>query len=182
MLAAAEAFAERGYFGVNLTDVVEDLGLTKGALYFYFDCKDALVTEIVDRHFAAWDELASEVQAGTDDHLEAIVAASRAVADSYRTSAVARAGSRLSSERNLVNVDLPEPFVGWVDWVTKALRAAKRAKQVRPDLDERAVAQMIVAFGYGAQHVSVHLSRRDDLHAQLDLFWKLVLPGLRPAG
>lgn len=180
VLAAAEAFAERGYAGVNLAEVVERLGLTKGAMYFYFPSKDDLVHEIVERHFAAWDEVATDVTAESD-YLDAIVVASYAVAENYRTSPIARAGTRLSAERNLASIDLPEPYVGWIERVTALLRAAKRAKQLRPGLNERVIAQMLVASFYGLQSVSEHLSARTDLKQQLDAFWHAVLPSLRPA-
>lgn len=179
VVAAAEAFAERGYFGVNLTDVVEELGLTKGALYFYFDCKDALVSEIAGRNVEGFDTLASEVENAVDNRLDAVVETSRRLVDRYRNDPIARAGSRLSAERNLVNVELPEPFTGWTDRIAKLLRAAKRANEVRADVDERAAARVIVAALCGMQLVSTQVTARHDLRLQLDAFWTMVLPGLR---
>ncbi len=179
VIAAAEAFAARGYYGVNLAEVVEELGFTKGAFYFYFDGKDALVSEIVNRHFAAWEQTLPAMLNSADDRVDAIVEASHRVAESYRSNPIARAGTRLSAERNLVGVELPEPFVDWIDKISRLLQEAKRLKQVRPDLAVRPCAQMIVGAFYGIQGVSDYLSDRRDLHAQLDQFWGLVLPSLR---
>jgi AcrR family transcriptional regulator len=184
VLAAAQAFAERGYCGVNLADVVEGLGFTKGALYFYFSNKESLASEIVERHFAAWEEVIPAVlkgggRQGEGDYLDALVEISHRVAETYRSTVIAQAGSRLSAERNLVKTDLPEPFVGWIEKISGLLRAGKRAGQIRNDVDTTAVAQMSVGFFYGAQLVSDHLTKRQDLHLQLDLFWSSVLPSLR---
>jgi AcrR family transcriptional regulator len=177
--AAAEAFAARGYCGVNLTDVVESLGYTKGALYFYFPTKEAVATEIVTRHFNAWEDMVTPALAESETNLDALVAVSRRVAEMYRTDPIARAGSRLSTERNLIAADLPEPFVGWIDKVTALLRAAKRAKEIRADIEPRALARTIVSYFYGAQLVSEHFSGRQDLPSQVNQFWALLLPTIR---
>lgn len=38
---AAQVFEERGYLGTRLDDVADQIGLTKGALYFHFRSKEA---------------------------------------------------------------------------------------------------------------------------------------------
>lgn len=179
MIAAAEAFAARGYHGVNLAEVVEELGYTKGAFYFYFNGKDALVAEIVNRHVAVGEEMLPVGLTSADDRVDAIVDISHRAAESYRNDPIVRAGTRLSAERNLVGVELPGPFAGWTDKISRLLQEAKRLKQARPELAVRPCAQMIVGALYGIQIASDDLSDRRDLHAQLDQFWGLVLPSLR---
>ncbi|WP_019634275.1 TetR/AcrR family transcriptional regulator [Actinomadura atramentaria] len=44
--AAVRLFAERGFDGASVQQVVEAADVTKGALYHYFDSKDALLYEI----------------------------------------------------------------------------------------------------------------------------------------
>jgi len=39
---AAEAFAERGYAGTSLSEVLKASGVTKGGFYFHFPSKEAL--------------------------------------------------------------------------------------------------------------------------------------------
>ncbi len=178
MRAASEAFAARGYCGVNLTDVVEGLGYTKGALYFYFPTKEAVAAEIVDRYFAAFAALGNEVQKAPTTRLEALVALSRRAADLQRSDPVWRAGARLVGERNLIDAELPEPFGEWMERAGTLLRAAKRQKELRPEVDPRQVAQMVVSFFQGAHFVSEHIGGRQDARQQLDHFWTLVLPGI----
>ena len=45
---AAELFAERGFSGTTLQDVADTMGLTRAALYHYFDSKEALLTTLVE--------------------------------------------------------------------------------------------------------------------------------------
>jgi AcrR family transcriptional regulator len=45
---AADLFAERGYNGTSLKDIADTMGMTRPAIYHYFDNKDALLVALVD--------------------------------------------------------------------------------------------------------------------------------------
>jgi AcrR family transcriptional regulator len=45
--AAARVFAEKGYFGARIMDIVREAGLSSGAVYGRFDSKDELLMEAV---------------------------------------------------------------------------------------------------------------------------------------
>lgn len=45
---AASLFAERGYYGTRMEDIAAGLDLQKGALYYYFDSKEALLASLVE--------------------------------------------------------------------------------------------------------------------------------------
>ena len=179
LTAAATAFAERGYCGVNLADVVEELGFTKGALYFYFPNKETLAAEIVERHFAAWELMLPSAIEETEDLVEALVKVTHSIAEAFRNDPIARAGTRLSSERNIINTPLPEPFVGWINRIADLLRRAQEAGLLVEAVDPKALARLVVSYFFGAQLVSEALTRRDDLHKRIDEFWAIVLPQVR---
>jgi AcrR family transcriptional regulator len=76
--AAFEAFAERGYAATRLEDVAARVGLTKGALYLYFDTKERLFEEMV-RHYtsavlADADAMLASTQGSWTDKLRAFLA------------------------------------------------------------------------------------------------------------
>ena len=50
--AALEVFAQRGYHTARLDDVAEAAGVTKGAIYHYFDTKEALLLGVVEHYQA----------------------------------------------------------------------------------------------------------------------------------
>jgi AcrR family transcriptional regulator len=50
--AAIEVFARSGFHGARMDDIAKQAGLSKGALYWYFDGKDAIIQGIMDRMFA----------------------------------------------------------------------------------------------------------------------------------
>ena len=47
MEKACTLFAEKGYAGTSLTDIADAVGLTRGAIYYYFKNKEALLEAIV---------------------------------------------------------------------------------------------------------------------------------------
>jgi AcrR family transcriptional regulator len=49
--AAFDAFAERGFAGTRMEDIAARAGVTKGAIYCYFETKERLFEEMVD-HFS----------------------------------------------------------------------------------------------------------------------------------
>jgi AcrR family transcriptional regulator len=49
--AATEVFAQKGFDHARMDDIVEETGLSKGALYWYFKSKDDIIFAIMDRMF-----------------------------------------------------------------------------------------------------------------------------------
>jgi AcrR family transcriptional regulator len=62
--AAFRIFAARGYRAVRLEEVAEAAGVTKGAIYYYFDSKEDLFRRaLTHRHQAIFAEIAQALQA-----------------------------------------------------------------------------------------------------------------------
>jgi AcrR family transcriptional regulator len=81
---AREVVLRSGLAGFTLANVADRLGLTKPALYYYFDSKEALLFELLLRE---WVEAASEVKAAvdaTENGTDAVEAMMRTVFDRYR--------------------------------------------------------------------------------------------------
>jgi deazaflavin-dependent oxidoreductase (nitroreductase family) len=49
--AAKVTFAERGFSKTRMSDIAEESGLSKGALYLYFESKDAIILNLLERVF-----------------------------------------------------------------------------------------------------------------------------------
>ena len=81
---AGDVVLRNGLAGFTLADVADELGLTKPALYYYFESKEALLFELLLRE---WVEAATEVQAAverTDNGADAVEQLMRTVFDRYR--------------------------------------------------------------------------------------------------
>lgn len=48
---AGELFARRGYFGVSMQEIANELKITKAALYYHFESKEKLFLEILEKTF-----------------------------------------------------------------------------------------------------------------------------------
>ena len=51
--AAMTEFLDKGFLGASLRQIVKNAGVTTGAFYGYFSCKEALFASIVEPHAAA---------------------------------------------------------------------------------------------------------------------------------
>lgn len=51
LTAATKVFTERGFTNARMDDIVAESGLSKGALYWYFESKDAIIIGILDQIF-----------------------------------------------------------------------------------------------------------------------------------
>lgn len=51
--AAEKVFSERGLDQARMDDIVEESGLSKGTLYWYYKSKDAIIDALFDRVFAS---------------------------------------------------------------------------------------------------------------------------------
>ncbi len=49
--AAERVFSERGFDKARVDDIVQESGLSKGALYWYYKSKDAIIRALLDRVF-----------------------------------------------------------------------------------------------------------------------------------
>jgi len=62
--AAEDEFAEHGFHGTRMVAIAKRAGVTHGLLHYYFDSKDRLYEEVVDRlfqrHLRLFEQLASE--------------------------------------------------------------------------------------------------------------------------
>ena len=47
---ALKVFSERGYYRTRMTDIASDLGVSKGAIYQYFESKEQLFIEAIRHH------------------------------------------------------------------------------------------------------------------------------------
>ena len=63
---AADLFAERGYNGTSLQDIAESMGMTRPAIYHYFENKDALLVALVDGVTEGREELLRSIRRDPD--------------------------------------------------------------------------------------------------------------------
>src|SRR5271157_1030211 len=71
--AAIELFVKEGYHGASIADIADATGLTKGAIYFHFKSKDALMSAILEEFEKLYlDRMIAEVEAKKGSALDKI--------------------------------------------------------------------------------------------------------------
>ena len=63
---AARLFAERGFGGTNLQDIAAELGISRPALYYYFNSKEDILASMVEEITVFSGKRATELVAKTD--------------------------------------------------------------------------------------------------------------------
>lgn len=112
---ATRRFAESGYAGVALEDLVAEAGLTRGALYHHFGSKPGLFAAVVERaQFAVADAVERAAGAGGRP-LDAFLAGCRAFLEA----------SLAPEVRRILLVDGPA-VLGWGDWRDGDLESSAR--------------------------------------------------------
>lgn len=175
---AAAAFEQRGYGSTSLAQVSAAAGVTKGALYFHFDSKEALAVAIID---AQHEQSASAGRQLLDDHvpgLRALVSMSYELARQLRDELIVSAGVRLTIEAVNFRTPVSAPYLDWIFACEEFLRRGIAEGDVNPAVDVAAAARFFTAGFTGVQVVSDVLTRRDDIDQRLTEMWALLLPGL----
>lgn len=105
--AAVRCFARRGFDGTTMQDVADEAGLSKGALYRYFDGKGDVVEALARRRTAPGAEELAEIGAREGTPLEGLVAAAASRVERLG-SAEADEGARITLQLWARSADAPE--------------------------------------------------------------------------
>ncbi|WP_159029883.1 ScbR family autoregulator-binding transcription factor [Streptomyces marincola] len=171
--AAATVFDAHGYASASITDILRTAGVTKGALYFHFDSKEALARSVVA------ERRRSVIVTDTGLHTQTVIDFTHGVARSFATDTLLRAGVRLTVERGMLGEADPQGmYHWWTELCRTHLALAGERGELRPDADPDDLACMVVGSFIGVQLLSAVLSDRADLVERLTGWWQVVLPGM----
>ena len=128
---AARLFRERGYRATRLDQIAAELGVTRAALYYYFDTKQTLLEEICRRTLQAIEVALEEAQ-GVVDPVDRLRAFARQAARNTATDA-ARVFFR---ERKELRPEIAQPLRERAQRVTRGaeeiIEAGVAAGRFRP--------------------------------------------------
>jgi AcrR family transcriptional regulator len=141
--AAAAVFAEQGYTAATVADILKVAGVTKGALYFHFDSKEALARGVLE---VQTDQRLPEQEI----KLQEVVDVAMTVAHRLVHDPLLRAGARLSSD-HIGRRHYGSAWPLWVDMLTEMLTEAHRRGEILPHVVPREIAEMVVSAFNGVQ-------------------------------
>ncbi|AEN14094.1 MULTISPECIES: ScbR family autoregulator-binding transcription factor [unclassified Streptomyces] len=173
---AAAAFDRLGYGSASLTDIAQQAGVTKGALYFHFKSKESLAQALVQEQFAAVNPAGAAEQLGVQNVIDRSHYLGRALCREVRV----RAGVRLVLERGLLDGGDPSPYEEWIEQSRVSLAFGQGRGDVRPEVDAYDVATYLVGAFTGIQITSDVRTRRADLSDRVTDMWRFLLPAIVP--
>ncbi len=181
VLGAAETFEKQGYVGASVGTIIENAGLTKGALYFHFRSKDELARHIVAEQHAT--SIASVEAIGREEAsaIEQIVMLCHEMARQIVHDPIVRAGIRITLELSADEQGPTDPYLDWINACEQLVRCAIAQGDLKSDIDPPRFARFVIGAFTGVQTVSQVLTQRTDLEQRVDDMWTFLLPGIMPA-
>lgn len=174
---AAIAFDRFGSGAASLSDVVKHAGVTKGALYFHFQSKEALARTLMDEQF----QISEGVPAIEEPGLQTVIDLTHQMAHGLRSNVRIRAAIRLVIEFGSFTNPDPTPYNTWIDTAFGCLKPAQDRGDVFPTLDLYDLSTLLVGAFTGIQVTSHVRTGREDLHTRVIDLWHFLLPGIVPA-
>jgi AcrR family transcriptional regulator len=176
---AAEAFAERGYVGTSLSEILSSSGVTKGGFYFHFPSKEALALATLRHKQEQWSGAVMAAVLRRPRALEQLDAMAEALCDLHEQDRSSRCVSRLctelSDEHPELRPQLTPQFTTWVDMVASIIRKGQDEGDIRPEVEPAVAAEVAVASFIGLETISEMLSGRTDLRRRVRDFRQLFL-------
>ena len=182
---AAEAFADRGYVGTSLNDLIKASGVTKGGFYFHFPSKEALALATLRHKQEQWAGVVMASVLRRPRAVEQLDAMVEALCDLHEQDRACRAINRLCTELGDEHPELrPQlrtQLTTWMDMVAAVIRKGQDEGDIRPDVDPEVVAEIAVESFIGHETVSETLTGRADLRRRAGDFRDFWLTAIRQA-
>ncbi|MEU3186203.1 ScbR family autoregulator-binding transcription factor [Streptomyces sp. NPDC006923] len=175
--AAGAVFDEYGYASTTLSMVLERAQVTKGALYFHFQSKEALAQAVLDE----------QVQLGSVPpqacKLQEVIDITFAVAHRLLENALLRGSVRLTVDQGAPpGVDHSGPFRQWPEHLIALMEQAREQGELLPSVQPRDTVELLVGAFAGIQLMSRALTQREDLGRRVSLLWEHILPSIAVPG
>lgn len=175
MSVALKLFINNGYERTSLTDIAKQIGITKPAIYYHFESKEALFLAVVDGFLTElenWTLAIIEAEVSTREMLQmlfgmlkdatgsmaALTGAGDNQALEFHTYMLMFEGIKIFPE---VRQRVDAFYTRFIDTMTKKITAAQAQGEIRPDLHPEAFAFQVAAILEGAFLMSIFNTSTD---------------------
>ncbi|MER6528041.1 ScbR family autoregulator-binding transcription factor [Streptomyces sp. NPDC001508] len=169
--AAASVFAERGYATATIAEILERAGVTKGALYFHFDSKEALARGVIEARITRDHHVPRELK------LQEWVDTGMTLAHQVPRDVILRAGIRLSGDLQGRTV-FGSTWPAWIEQSTALLAQARERGEVLPHVEPAQTAECFFGAWLGTQAFSEAAARWSDLGERVSVLYNHMLPAI----
>ncbi|RZI40972.1 TetR/AcrR family transcriptional regulator [Herbaspirillum sp. HC18] len=149
--AATRCFRKTGFHQTSMQEICAEIGLGPGAVYRYFNSKDAIIEAMADEERRQARAILQDLRQA--DHLpDALAGVAAAFADRYAAASDVSLMTEVYAEglrnKRVGNV-IRKTEAEWIDGLTDLLSAAQARGHVDPALDARSTALLLTAMWDG---------------------------------
>jgi TetR/AcrR family transcriptional repressor of nem operon len=155
---AAPIFNQRGYDGAALSDLMKATGLEKGGIYRHFDSKEQLAAEAFDY---AWRETLDARIRDLDSITNSVDRLKQLVANFVERRGTIAGGCPLLNTaidtddgNSVLRARARKALGGWRSYIISIVRAGIKAREIRPRVDAKKAATLIISSLEGAVMVN----------------------------
>lgn len=176
--SAIDLINEIGYPAAGLADIIERADLTKGALYYHFDSKEALATTIIEEGAEKVLDAFRAAGRSSSPAMENVIHGLFVVTDVLGNDRTAQAAARLLRTFGGFNKTAKETYAVLLDEMTRLTTAAGTEGDLLADLDPTEAGNTIVGCLLGAELLSSALADSKDLRSRFGRTLAILLPSL----
>ncbi len=161
---AAPIFNQKGYDGAALSDLMRATGLEKGGIYRHFASKEELAAAAFDY---AWREALHARIHDLDAVANSVDRLKQLIANFVERRGIIPGGCPLLNTavdtddgNSVLRERARKALTGWRDYLVAVIRAGIKAREIRPKIDARKLATLIISSLEGA--IMVHRLERDE--------------------
>ena len=150
MMHAAKLFSEKGYYKTKMIDIAESMGVSKGAIYQYFDSKQDLLISTLEAHTnTRGEEVSKFLASGGIAEIATEEFFDRMLSMRMGTLILSLDLLREAAVNSLVLKWAKESFESWVEGLSDTIENFKKDGTVKNHIDSESVARGILAIRDG---------------------------------
>lgn len=176
--SAVALINEIGYPAAGLADIIERAELTKGALYYHFESKEAVATAIIEEGMDTILGAFRSASRPSSPAMENIVHGFFVVADAIMADRMAQASCRLLRTFGGFNAAAKATYGILQDELADRVTSAGEQGELRTDVDADAVVSTVLASMFGAELISSALADGRDLRRRFARALEILLPAI----
>ena len=176
--AAASTFCRLGYVATTTSDIANEAGATRGALYFHFTSKEKIARAVIEEEQRRAVEAGTRIMALNRSAVETMLLLCTDLARRLRADPIVQAGIRLATENANLDPPLRSPYRQWLETFSAIAARAVREGDFRTDVDPEAFARFLIPAYTGVQLVSDTFTGREDLMLRIREMWTFLFPAV----
>lgn len=176
--AAVALFTDSGYGDTDLSAIVRQAGITKGAFYYHFESKEQVADAIIAEGNIRLRKVFFDADQSSSSALQGLILATFGVARLMRADLLVGTGNLLVQSLGQVGHAGQGLYPDWVEVFTGYLKTVAAQGDLRSDVDAVEAGETVCASVLGSHLLSDALG--DDVCGRLARAWRVLIVALVP--